>query len=106
MARDIDLLSRRCVAGELSRKTASHVIDELRPRFRAHLPETGGGNGVQGARQLLKTSAPSVFAACIRPHVVCRLRIPGRDVNAIGHITNWNFRVWPALKQRLKEPAA
>ncbi len=64
----------------------------------AHLPD--------GIAQSLYAAEPTSFATSIGPECVGLLRVPRRDVDAVGDMSDRDLHTGPAGEETLKQPAA
>src|ERR1700730_17679849 len=71
-----------------------------------HIPQNAVAHAAYLLFDILERSAPAFFAACLRPKGICFRRIPGGNVNAIGHVAHRHFWFRPTKKQIPKQVAA
>ena len=103
MLRTVNRLGRRARRGELFGQSFASVFDKLGAGGGAKLPETCVGHMANILRHGFHCPQPTIFAACLRPKPVGRRGVPGRHMNAVGHVADRHLVRRPARKQRRKK---
>src|SRR5438270_6035140 len=71
-----------------------------------HCPELLIGNGSHPLCKTFRHATPTLLSTAFRPQPIGMWRIPGRNVDAIGHVRDRHLTIRPARKERLKYTAA
>ena len=99
MLRPVNRLGRRAGGGQLPGQSFASVFNKRRAGGSAKLPEPGVGDAANVLLQGFRRPQPAVLAAGLRPKIVGRGRVPGRHVDAVGHVSDRHF-VLPASAER------
>ena len=70
------------------------------------MPEIGIGNAANAFLQRFRQSMPAILATGTGPQFVGLGRVPGRRVDAVGHISDGNFVRRPMREKRFEEVPA
>ena len=106
MLRTVDRLGRRAGRGQLPGQSLAGVFDQRAAGGGAKLPEPGVGDAANVLLQGFRRPQPAILAAGLRPQIVGRRRVPGRHVDAVGHVSDRHLVRRPARKERRKEMPA
>ncbi len=107
MLRRFDLLGRRAGGGQVA---GTIVREHTRPETCWRRCEIARASASETRR--MSCSRVSVvpsqrsFPQAFGPKIVGRGRVPGRHVDSVGHVSDRDFVLRPARKQRLKEAPA
>ena len=91
---------------DLARQAAPRALDQLGASATTRRPQRAIIEPFDDGAQLLGRPPPAIAPARRGPELVGPARIPGRNVDAVGHVIDGNLSFWPARKHRLEEPAA
>src|SRR5579862_5844700 len=92
--------------GDLPRQTAAHAVDEGLTVGAAHRPEVVVTESRDLAGEHFRRTTPALLAASGGPEAIGIGRVPGRDMDAVRHVSDRDLALGPPWKQRLKDAAA
>src|SRR5207247_10772552 len=102
MARVLDILRRRALAGALPGQPFASVLNQAFSCRRAKLPKLGIADPPEIRFHRLHRLPPAVFSARAPPQPFGIHRLPTGRVHAIGDVTYGDFALRPPRKQRLE----
>ena len=106
MFRPVNRLGRRAGGGQLPGQSFAGVFNKRLAGGGAKLPERGVGDAANVLLQGFRRPQPAVLSTGFRPKIVGRGRVPGRHVDSVGHVSDRDFVLRPARKERPKEVPA
>src|SRR5512147_463009 len=97
------MIRRRAALLHLTHEPAACIPDKCIALRRPERPQVAVTDLLNRGTQLIESSKPALFSTGTRPEGIRFLRLPGRNVHAIGHMTNRDFVLRPIRKKRLKD---
>ena len=106
MLRGFDLLGRRVSCVHVQRQSFANILHKRLGGGGTKLPEPGVGNLANVLFQAFRRPQPAFLSTGFCPKIIGRGRVPGGHVDSVGHVSDRDFVLRPARKQRQKEAPA
>ena len=90
----------------MSGQAPARIFNQRLAGREAKLPETIIGDAAKVRLQIIRRSQPAIFSTGFGPEIVRFRRVPSRNVNSIGHMTDRHFILRPMRKERLEQMPA